>query len=42
MWMNLISRYGPDRAETIIAGQDIASQADLTTWRRLGARKDGQ
>ena len=37
LWENLASRYGPERANVIIAGKDQPTLTDLRKWRGLGA-----
>ncbi len=35
----LVSRYGLERAEKILAGRDPDFNEDLAKWRNLGRRK---
>lgn len=38
---SLAFQYGPDRARSIMAGTDAATNADLAAWRALGTGKRG-
>ena len=31
-------RYGPERAASILAGQDAATKADIAAWKNIGNR----
>lgn len=34
----LVARHGAERANSIVAGTDEATNADLAAWRQLGSR----
>lgn len=39
LWQALLSRYGEERARTIMLDQDPEANADLERWRTLGQPK---
>ena len=40
-WWKLCWIYGVERATEIYEGRDSATNADITKWRNLGTRTDG-